>query len=60
MENKANGKISVEKCQLILNVGKRKYSDEEVLKIRDFLYSMAEIEFQQFQNERMILSIFKS
>jgi len=36
--------ISIEQCKKILNKGKRKYTDEEVKDIREFLYQIANIE----------------
>jgi hypothetical protein len=40
--------LSLERCKKILNNGKRKYTDEEVKQIRDYLYMIAEL---QFENE---------
>jgi hypothetical protein len=45
--------ISLEKCKQILNKGqKKKYTDEEVLKIRDFLNRMAEIEIEAVRMQK--------
>ena len=35
--------ISIEKCYQLLNKNKKKYSKEEVIAIRDYLYGYAEI-----------------
>jgi len=43
--------LSLERCKEILNNGKRKYSDEEVKQLREFLYLIAEL---QLENEREI------
>jgi hypothetical protein len=40
--------LSLERCKKILNNGKRKYTDEEVKQIRDYLYMIAEL---QLENE---------
>lgn len=41
-------KMSIEECKRLLNKGKTKYSEEEVKAIRDFIYIMAEIDYQEF------------
>jgi len=38
-----NRKLSLEECKKTLNTGGLCYTDEEVLKIRDWLYHMADI-----------------
>ena len=38
--------ISLERCKEILNCGERKYSDEEVQKLRDQYYQLAAIEIE--------------
>lgn len=38
-----NKKLSVIECKKILNTDGLNYTDEEVLKIRDWLYQMADI-----------------
>lgn len=38
-----NRKLSLFECKKILNTGGLCYTDEEVLKIRDWLYHMADI-----------------
>jgi hypothetical protein len=40
--------ISLEHCRKILNKTKSKYTDEEVKKIREFLYRMAQIDVNNF------------
>jgi hypothetical protein len=41
--------ISIEKCKKILNANGKSYTDEEVFKIREFLYQLAEIDYLQYQ-----------
>lgn len=43
--------IPLEQCKKILNKGKRKYSEEEIIKIREFLYFIAEIENNDFNTD---------
>lgn len=49
-EKKSNEKnyVTLEKCKKILNRNGNNYSDEDVLKIRDLLYTFAEIEYTIF------------
>lgn len=37
----------------ILNAGKTKFTTEQVLMIRDFLFSLAEIEYSNYINENL-------
>jgi hypothetical protein len=41
--------ISIAQCRKILNQNGNNYSDEEIKKIRDFLYFIAEIEYENFK-----------
>jgi hypothetical protein len=43
-------KLSLEFCKKILNVNGNDYSDDEVLRIRDYLYQLAEIECRHFKD----------
>lgn len=43
--------ITLEKCKEILNKGKRKYDNEEIKSIREYLYLLAEL---QIENEKML------
>jgi predicted nucleic acid-binding Zn ribbon protein len=43
--------ITLEKCKEILNKGKRKYDNEEIKLIREYLYLLAEL---QMENEKML------
>lgn len=36
--------LPIESCKKVLNKGNRKYSEEEVRMVREFLYLIAEIE----------------
>jgi hypothetical protein len=38
-------KLSVEHCRKLIGDASKKYSDSEILQIRDYLYSLAEIEY---------------
>ena len=38
--------LTVETCTKILNNGKRKYSNEEVKQIREYLYLMAQLQIE--------------
>ena len=57
MTDKANGKPksesinrkSLEECRRILHADEAGYNDEEVLAIRDFLISIVELDYKQFQ-----------
>jgi hypothetical protein len=42
-------KLDLETCRKILNAGDKKFSDEEVIRIRDYLYKLAEIECRFFK-----------
>lgn len=42
-------KLSLEKCKAILNADGEIYTDEQVLKIRDFLYKLATIEVEHIK-----------
>lgn len=46
-------KMSLSKCKSALQKDGSVYSDEEVLKIRDFLYRLAEIEYEAFQRHKL-------
>ena len=50
-----NVQLDLETCKRILNVEENEYSDEEIIRIRDYLYQLAEIEcryFKQWQAEQ--------
>lgn len=42
-------KISLQECKTILNKNGENFSDEEVKSIRDFLYTLIEIDYLHFQ-----------
>lgn len=50
LENKQlnKSKISLQECKAILNKNGENFSDEEVKSIRDFLYSLIEIDYFHF------------
>ena len=41
--------LSVESCQKILNSNGKNYTHEEIQKIREFLYLLGEIDYEQFK-----------
>ena len=41
-------KISLSKCKSILQKGGSVYTDDEILEIRDFLYKLAEMDYEVF------------
>ena len=41
--------LSIKKCSKILNANKKKYTEEEVITIRDTLFQLGYIEFEQAQ-----------
>ena len=50
-----NTKLDLDTCKRILNAGENAYTDHEIIRIRDYLYQLAEIEcryFKQWQNEQ--------
>ena len=44
--------LGVSECQKILNGGKVRYSKEEIDLLREILYRLAEIEHEQFRQQR--------
>lgn len=44
-------KISVEECKKMLNKNGNNYTDEEVVKIRDFLYVLVHIEMEYIKTK---------
>ena len=38
--------VTLEQCRKILNTGKRRYTDSEIMDIRDFLYRLAELQVE--------------
>lgn len=51
-ENMKTEKISLKKCKSILQKDGSVYTDEEVSQIRDFLYKMAELDYEVFQKTK--------
>ncbi|HEY9045790.1 MAG TPA: hypothetical protein VIN08_07825 [Ohtaekwangia sp.] len=52
MKQKQKGKFSIEYCKKILNKSGDNYTDEEVIKIREFLYFIAEMEHKNFLEQK--------
>jgi hypothetical protein len=44
--NYINLMLTLQRCKEILNQGKKKFNDEEIKQIRDFLYKCAELELE--------------
>jgi len=53
-ENNESKKFSIEHCKKILNKNGRDYNDEQVRKIRDFLYFIAEMEYESFLEKQQL------
>ena len=54
-QSDTNVKLDLDTCKRILNAGENEYSDQEIIRIRDYLYQLAEIEcryFKQWQTEQ--------
>ena len=54
-KHEKNTKLDLDTCKRILNAGETEYSDQEIIRIRDYLYQLAEIEcryFKQWQTEQ--------
>lgn len=45
---KLKEKLSLQKCRVALGNSKTKYSDAELLAIRDLLYDLAEVDYNVF------------
>lgn len=43
--------LSIAECRKVLNVEKDKFTDDEIGKLRDFLYLIAEIEIEHIQKQ---------
>ena len=43
--------LTLEQCKKVLNKGRRKYSEEDIRKIRDYLYFIGHIEIETDNNE---------
>ena len=46
-------RISLKKCRITLEKGGLNYTDEEVLAIREFLYMIAELDYEVYSKERL-------
>ena len=47
-----NIKLDLATCKRILNAEENKYTDEEIIQIRDYLYQLAEIECRYFKQRQ--------
>jgi hypothetical protein len=52
MKQKQEGRFSIEYCKKILNKSGDNYTNEEVIKIREFLYFIAEMEHENFLEQK--------
>ncbi len=50
-QHKNKEMISIENCRKTLNKGERKYSDEEIKKIREYLYIIGGLQLVVENNE---------
>ncbi len=46
-------KISLKKCRATLERGALNYTDDEVLEIREFLYLIAELDYEIYSKEKL-------
>jgi hypothetical protein len=46
---KFQSRLSLQTCKQVLRAKENGYSDEEVLKIRDTLYALADIDYEHYQ-----------
>lgn len=49
--------LTLEKCKKTLNQGKRKYTDEEVKQIREYLYFIGKMQIEIEENNKEIEEI---
>ncbi|MBN8687722.1 MAG: hypothetical protein J0M10_11900 [Chitinophagales bacterium] len=47
-DSKDGDMISLETCKEILNVNGNQYTDEEIYKIREYMYQLVEIQIRHF------------
>jgi hypothetical protein len=59
---KAGEKISLAQCKKILNTEGKNYSDEEIIKIRDWIYAYTEItmQFLDSKSEEELKELYKT
>lgn len=48
-DSKDRDMISLETCKEILNASGNQYTDEEIYKIREYMYQLVEIQFRHFK-----------
>ncbi|MDI1354217.1 MAG: hypothetical protein PSX36_04840 [bacterium] len=46
-------KISLSRCKSVLESDGSKYSNEEILEIREFLYKMADLDYEVFLKQKI-------
>ncbi|GAC1427482.1 MAG: hypothetical protein NVSMB67_31030 [Flavisolibacter sp.] len=42
--------LSIEKCRKVLNQNIQNFTDEQITQIREFLYQLSNIDFQNYKN----------
>ena len=58
-DSKSTDMLSIHQCKEILNINDNQYTDEEIYKIREYLYQLAEIQvrhFKQWQEDQLHLN----
>jgi len=50
-QHKRKKMITIEECKKVLNKGERKYKDEEIKKIREYLYFIGSLQLEVDNNE---------
>lgn len=62
VKEKFGDRLSLETCKAILNVAGENYSDEQILMIRDFLYTIVTIDYNRYlkmkANKTITLGIY--
>lgn len=51
-ETKLTRLLSLTECKRILNQNGNRYSDEEILKIRDYLMMLAELQYTDYKSKQ--------
>lgn len=46
-------KLSLSKCKSVLDKDGSKYSNEEILEIREFLYKLADLDYEVFLKQKV-------
>ncbi|MBL7682917.1 MAG: hypothetical protein JNK00_06115 [Flavipsychrobacter sp.] len=57
LKSKYEGRLELEHCKRILDAESEGYSDEQVVLIMDFLYSIASLEYDLFKRKNAVSNI---